>query len=173
VQKYNDVSVELQSIPWRVIVEACVLWLPILFHAFYGLYIWWMGKSNAIGHPWMANWLWVLQRWTGIIALVFIFWHVYLERFVGHGRTSYSDLAAAMSHPGYFAFYIVGITAASFHLGNGLWNFACKWGIAVSARAQRAAGWFGAAVTVALTFVGIAIAIGFRSHWFPLGTYVQ
>jgi hypothetical protein len=43
----------------------------------------------------------------------------------------------------------------------------------VSARAQRAAGWFGAAVTVALTFVGIAIAIGFRSHWFPLGTYVQ
>ena len=39
-----------------------------------------------------------------------------------------------MSHPGYLAFYIVGITAASFHLGNGLWNFACKWGIAVSAR---------------------------------------
>ena len=50
------------------------------------------------------------------------------------------------------------MTAASFHLGNGLWNFACKWGIAVSVRAQRAAGWFGAAVTVALTFVGIAIA---------------
>jgi len=68
VQKYNDVSVELQSIPWRIIVEACVLWLPILFHGFYGIYIWWMGKSNAIGHPWMANWLWVLQRWTGIIA---------------------------------------------------------------------------------------------------------
>ncbi len=88
-------------------------------------------------------------------------------------RTNYQDLADAMSHPGYFGFYIVGITAASFHLGNGLWNFACKWGIAVSARAQRAAGWFGAAVTVALTFVGIAIAIGFRSHWFPLGTYVQ
>jgi len=43
----------------------------------------------------------------------------------------------------------------------------------VSVRAQRAAGWFGAAVTVALTFVGIAIALGFHNHWFPLGMYVQ
>ena len=47
VQKYNEVSVELQSIPWRIVVEACVIWLPILFHGFYGIYIWWMGKSNA------------------------------------------------------------------------------------------------------------------------------
>ena len=139
VQKYNDVSVELQSIPWRIIVEACVLWLPILFHGFYGLYIWWMGKSNAIGHPWMANWLWVLQRWTGIIALIFIFWHVYLERFVGHGRTNYQDLADAMSHPGYFAFYIAGITAATTFaagdflaanctsIASGSWNVASTW----------------------------------------------
>ena len=90
MKKYNEVSVELQSIPWRIIVEAAVLWLPILFHGFYGIYIWWTGKSNAIGHPWMANWLYVLQRWTGMIALVFIFWHVYLERFVGQGRTNYA-----------------------------------------------------------------------------------
>src|SRR6202035_3928811 len=173
VQKYNDVSVELQSIPWRIFVEAAVLWLPLLFHGFYGIYIWWKGKSNALGHPWMANWLYVLQRWTGIIAFIFIGWHLYTERFLGHGVTSYADVQRNMMNPWYVAFYIIGVTASSFHLGNGLWNFACKWGIAVSARAQRAAGWFGAAVTVALTFVGIAIAIGFRSHWFPLGTYVQ
>jgi succinate dehydrogenase / fumarate reductase cytochrome b subunit len=173
VQKYNDVSVELQSIPWRIFVEAAVLWLPLLFHGFYGIYIWWSGKSNAVGHPWMANWLYVLQRWSGIVAFFFIGWHVYTERFVGHGRTNYSDLAAAMSHPWYFAFYIVGVIAVSFHLGNGLWNFACKWGIAVTARSQRAFGWLGAGVTVALTFVGIAIALGFHYHWFPLGTYVQ
>src|SRR5579862_3249884 len=172
-KSYDHVSSELQLIPWRIFVESAVLWLPLLFHSLYGMYIWWKGKSNVLGHPWMSNWMYTLQRWTGMIAFVFIGWHVYTERFVGRGMTAYADVQQSMTSPWFVAFYLIGITAASFHLGNGLWNFACKWGIAVSARAQRAAGWFGAAVTVALTFVGIAIAIGFRSHWFPLGTYVQ
>jgi len=172
-QKYDEVSVELQSIPWRIIVEAAVLWAPILFHGFYGIWIWWRGKSNTFAHPWMSNWMYLLQRWSGIVAFAFIGWHVYMERFAGHGRTNYHDLAEAMSHPWYFAFYIVGVMAASFHLGNGLWNFACKWGIAISARAQRAAAWFGGAVAVVMTFVGIMIAVGFHYGWFPLNGYVK
>jgi succinate dehydrogenase / fumarate reductase, cytochrome b subunit len=172
-KKYDEVSYELQSIPWRIFVEAAVLWLPILFHGFYGIYIWWSGKSNVMGHPWMSNWMYALQRWTGIIAFAFIGWHVWLERFAAHGRTNYVDLARAMGSPTYLAFYVVGVTAASFHLGNGLWNFACKWGITVSAPAQRAAAWFGAAVTVVLTFVGLSIAFGFHYAWFPLSSYVQ
>jgi succinate dehydrogenase / fumarate reductase cytochrome b subunit len=171
--KYNQISAELQSVPWRILIEVIVLWIPILFHGFYGIYIWWKGKTNVLGHPWMANWLFVLQRWSGIIAFAFIGWHVYTERFLGHGVTTYADVARAMSNPWYMAFYIVGVTSASFHLGNGLWNFACKWGIAVTVRAQRAAGWFGAVVTVALTFTGIAIILGFHYSWFPLGGYVQ
>jgi succinate dehydrogenase / fumarate reductase, cytochrome b subunit len=172
-RKYDEVSVELQSIPWRIFVETAVLWLPILFHGLYGIYIWWSGKSNVLGHPWMSNWMYTLQRWSGIVAFVFIGWHVWMERFAGHGRTNYQDLASAMANPTYLAFYIVGVTAASFHLGNGLWNFACKWGITVSPAAQRAAAWLGAAVTVALTFVGICIALGFHNAWFPLNGYVQ
>jgi succinate dehydrogenase / fumarate reductase, cytochrome b subunit len=173
VKSYNNVSSELQLIPWRIFVEAAVLWLPILFHGFYGIYIWWRGKSNVLGHPWMANWLYVLQRWTGIVAFVFIGWHVYTERFVGRGMTAYADLQHNMQNPWYVAFYFIGVTCASFHLGNGLWNFACKWGIAVSVRAQRAAGWFGAAVAVIFTFVGLAIVIGLHYGKFPLGGYVQ
>jgi succinate dehydrogenase / fumarate reductase, cytochrome b subunit len=173
VGKYNDVSRELQQIPWRIIVETCVLFIPILFHGLYGIYIWWAGKSNAIGHPWMANWLYVLQRWTGIIAFVFIGWHLYTERFLGHGVTSYADVQRSMTDPWYLTFYIVGITCASFHLGNGLWNFACKWGIAVSVSAQRAAGLFGAAVAVTFTFIGVAIVVALHYGAFPLGGYVQ
>jgi succinate dehydrogenase / fumarate reductase cytochrome b subunit len=173
VGKYNQVSEELQQIPWRIIVETSVLFIPILFHGLYGIYIWWKGKSNALGHPWMANWLYVLQRWTGIIAFIFIGWHLYTERFLGHGVTSYADVQRNMMNPWYVAFYIVGVTASSFHLGNGLWNFACKWGIAVSANAQRVAGWFGAAVAVTFTVAGVAIVIGLHYAWFPLGGYVQ
>ncbi|MGA7190473.1 MAG: hypothetical protein WBY66_18415, partial [Candidatus Acidiferrales bacterium] len=154
-------------------VEVAVLWLPILFHGFYGIYIWWRGKSNVLGHPWMANWLYVLQRWTGIIAFIFIGGHVYTERFLGHGMTAYADLQHNLRNPLYVTFYVIGVVCASFHLGNGLWNFACKWGIAVSVKAQRAAGWFGAAVAVAFTFVGLAIVIGLHYGMFPLGGYVQ
>jgi succinate dehydrogenase / fumarate reductase, cytochrome b subunit len=173
VDKYNDVSRELQQIPWRIIVETCVVFIPILFHGLYGIYIWWTGKSNAIGHPWMANWLYVLQRWTGLIAFVFIGWHLYTERFLGHGVTTYADVQRNLMNPWYLTFYIVGITCASFHLGNGLWNFACKWGIAVSTTAQRAAGWLGAAVAVAFTFVGVAIVLALHYGAFPLGGYIQ
>jgi succinate dehydrogenase / fumarate reductase cytochrome b subunit len=173
VGKYNQVSEELQQIPWRIIVETCVLFIPILFHGLYGIYIWWKGQSNALGHPWMANWLYVLQRWTGIIAFLFIGWHLYTERFLGHGVTSYADVQRNMMNPWYVAFYIVGVIASSFHLGNGLWNFACKWGIAVSANAQRVAGWFGAAVAIAFTVAGVTIVIGLHYAWFPLGGYVQ
>lgn len=173
VGKYNQVSEELQQIPWRIIVETCVLFIPILFHGLYGIYIWWKGKSNALGHPWMANWLYVLQRWTGIIAFLFIGWHLYTERFLGHGVTSYADVQRNMMNPWYVAFYVVGVIASSFHLGNGLWNFACKWGIAVSANAQRVAGWFGAAVAIAFTVAGVTIVIGLHYAWFPLGGYVQ
>jgi succinate dehydrogenase / fumarate reductase, cytochrome b subunit len=173
VGKYNQVSEELQQIPWRIIVETCVLFIPILFHGLYGIYIWWKGKSNALGHPWMANWLYVLQRWTGIIAFIFIGWHLYTERFLGHGVTSYADVQRNMMNPWYVTFYIVGVIASSFHLGNGLWNFACKWGIAVSANAQRVAGWFGAAVAIAFTVAGVTIVIGLHYAWFPLGGYVQ
>src|SRR2546423_8996578 len=40
-QKYNDVSQELQTIPFRPLVEWVAIFLPILFHGGYGIYIWW------------------------------------------------------------------------------------------------------------------------------------
>jgi succinate dehydrogenase / fumarate reductase cytochrome b subunit len=173
VSKYDEVSRQLQTIPWRILLEALIIWIPILFHGFYGIYIWWKGKSNAWNHSWMSNWMYTLQRWTGIIAFVFIGWHVWTERFLGHGKTTYLDVAHAMANPWYAGFYILGVSAASFHFGNGLWNFCCKWGITVTKRSQRTAAYFGALVAVALTIAGVAVVFGFRYNWFPLGTYAQ
>jgi succinate dehydrogenase / fumarate reductase cytochrome b subunit len=173
VKQYNQTSAELQTIPWRLAVEALVIWLPILFHGFYGIYIWWMGKSNAWNHPWMANWMYTLQRWTGIIAFAFIGWHVYTERFLTHGMSTYAGMAEAMSHPYYVAFYLIGVVASSFHLGNGLWNFSCKWGLTVTQRSQRAAAWFGALVAIIFTVAGVMIVAGFHYNWQPFGSYSQ
>ena len=173
VAKYNEASRELQTIPWRIFVEAAVIWLPILFHGGYGVYVWWKGKSNVSQYPWVSNWMYLLQRWSGLIAFVFIGWHVYVERFMTHGKSTFADVEHVLRNPYYLGFYILGIVASSFHLGNGLWNFLCKWGLAATARSQRAAGYLGAVVAVAFSLVGVAIALGIRYNWHPFEFYAQ
>jgi succinate dehydrogenase / fumarate reductase, cytochrome b subunit len=172
-QKYNYISGKLQTIPWRVPIELLFIWLPILFHGGYGIYIWWKGKSNALAHPWMANWLYTLQRWSGIVAFVYIGWHVYTERFLTQGKSTYAGVAQSMHNPYYAAFYVIGVVASAFHLGNGIWNFSCKWGITVTPRAQRAAGYVGAAVAIALMVLGVATVAGFWFNWRPFEFYTQ
>jgi succinate dehydrogenase cytochrome b subunit len=171
-EKFTYICQKLETVPWRLPLEILFIWSPILFHGFYGLYIWWSGKSNALSHPWMANWMYVLQRWTGILAFLFIGYHVWTERFLSHGKTTYDDIARALSDPLIVAVYVFGILAASFHLGNGLWNFACKWGIAVTQRSQHAAAWFGALVAIAFSVVGVTIIAGFHFHWTPFDGYL-
>ncbi|MGH9699041.1 MAG: succinate dehydrogenase [Candidatus Acidiferrales bacterium] len=171
--KYNYIAGKLETIPWRVPVELLFIWLPLLFHAFYGLYIWWKGQSNALGHPWMANWMYVLQRWTGIALFFYIGWHVWVERFATGGITTYAAVARDMQNPWYISFYVIGVLAASFHLGNGLWNFACKWGLAVTPRSQRAAACLGALVGIAFSVIGLFIIVGFHFQWTPFDTYLQ
>src|SRR3977135_2995418 len=67
-EKYDAVSNDLQTIPFRLFVEWGRIFLPLLFHAGYGIYIWLRGKSNLSAYPWVGNWLYTFQRWTGLIA---------------------------------------------------------------------------------------------------------
>jgi succinate dehydrogenase / fumarate reductase cytochrome b subunit len=120
----------------------------------------------------MKNWFYILQRYTGLIAFAFIGWHVYMERFLTHGKSDYEGVARTFENPYYLALYVVGILAASFHLGVGIWNFVCKWGIASTAGAQRAAGRLGAIVAVSFGIVGIMIVLCFRLNWHPFGKYL-
>src|SRR5262249_4441101 len=60
-EKYNEVSRELQTIPFRPLVEFAVIVLPILFHGGYGVYIWLRGKSNVSQYPWVGNWMYTLS----------------------------------------------------------------------------------------------------------------
>src|SRR5260370_9031681 len=166
-RRYNETSQELQTIPFRVLAEWAFIFLPILFHGGYGIYIWLRGESNIVQYPWMKNWLYTFQRYTGVIAFAYIGWHVYTQRWVTHGMSTYGEVAQQMRNPWAFAFMVVGVVATSFHLALGIWNFLCKWGLAATARAQRAAGQFGAAVGVIFSLVGILIVASFRYNWHP------
>jgi succinate dehydrogenase / fumarate reductase cytochrome b subunit len=172
VEKYNQASRDLQLIPWRIFVEAAVIWLPILYHGGYGVYVWWKGQANVSQYPWVGNWVYTLQRYTGLIAFAFIGWHVWTERFLTHGKSTFADVEHALQNPYYFGFYLLGIVSASFHLGSGLWNFLCKWGLAATSRAQRAAGYLGAAVAIVFAVIGVIIVVSIRLNIHPLSTYL-
>ena len=156
--KYNSVSQELQTIPFRPFVELFLIALPILFHGGYGVYIWLDGKSNVSQYP--------------LVAFVYIGWHVYTERWLTHGRSTYDTVYNDLQNPWYLAFFVVGILASSFHLGVGIWNFLCKWGLAATVRAQRAAGQLGAVVGISFGVIGILILISFRFDWHPFSSYI-
>jgi succinate dehydrogenase / fumarate reductase cytochrome b subunit len=173
IDKYNTTSRELQTIPFRVFVEAAVIWLPILYHGGYGVYIWLRGKSNVSDYPWVGNWLYTLQRYTGLIAFAYIGWHVYVERFLTHGKSLYADMEHTLENPYALAFTAIGVVASSFHLGIGIWNFLCKWGLAATVQAQRAAGRLGLLVGVTFSLVGILILVSFRLNWHPFEFYTK
>jgi succinate dehydrogenase / fumarate reductase, cytochrome b subunit len=170
--RYNETSQELQTIPFRIFVEWAFIFLPILYHGGYGVYIWLHGKSNVSQYPWVKNWLYSLQRYTGLIAFAYIGWHLYTERWLTHGKSTYAEVALLLQNPWALAFMVVGILASSFHLGVGIWNFLCKWGLAATARAQRAAGQLGVFVGCTFGLVGVLIILSFRLNWHPFAFYL-
>lgn len=172
-ERYNWISYELQTIPWRVAVEWLVIYLPLLYHSLYGFVIWSHGRSNVWRYRYVANWMYVLQRWTGLLAFLFIGWHVYTERILTAGKSTYADVATTLANPLYFGFYVVGVLATSFHFGNGLWQFANKWGLAVGPQAQRRMAWVGLVVGTGFAVVGLLIVIGLHTQWRPFEFYAR
>ena len=71
----------LNSLPMVRVLEWVFIFLPILYHGLYGVWIWLRGKSNIVYYPWAGNWMYVAQRWTGLIAILYIGQHVYRQRF--------------------------------------------------------------------------------------------
>ena len=132
----------LANLPLVFFLELFGIWLPILFHALYGFYIWYRGDGNTVAYPWSGNWMYTAQRWTGGIAFVYIVWHVYTMRFLGddlhaHPELSFGKVQAEVIHPWLFLFYVVGLVAASWHFAYGIWLFSAKWGIVSGDKAQK------------------------------------
>ena len=133
----------LGSLPMVLFLEAFGIWLPILFHGGYGLVIWWRGESNVRDYPWTGNWMYTLQRWTGIIAFAYIAWHTWHLRFAGidlhaHPGASFGKVQSELLDTWWGGpAYMVGLIAASWHLAYGIWLFCAKWGITVGEKARK------------------------------------
>ena len=156
----------LSSFPFVVGLELFGIWLPILYHALYGFYIWYRGESNVADYPWAGNWMYNAQRWTGAIAFFYMVWHTWHLRFTGihllsHPDAAFGKVQAEFQSPWAVAFYAAGIVCASWHFAYGLWLFAAKWGITTGDAARRRFGYVCLAIGLLFVTVGAATMYSF------------
>jgi succinate dehydrogenase / fumarate reductase, cytochrome b subunit len=159
----------LASLPLVPILELFGIWLPILFHALLGFYIWFQGDGNVSSYPWSGNWMYTLQRWTGGIAFIYIVWHTYTMRFTGvdlheYPGASFGKVQGEVFSTPLFLFYVVGLLAAAWHFSYGIWLFCAKWGVTTGEKAQKRL------LVVCMVFfflmsgAGLASLTSFRTH---------
>ncbi|MDQ1144824.1 MAG: succinate dehydrogenase cytochrome b558 subunit [Bacillus sp. (in: firmicutes)] len=162
-ESFNKAAGFMGSLPFRIVLETVIIYLPLLFHAIYGLYIAFTAKSNVKRFGFFRNWMFMLQRVTGVITLIFITWHVWQTRVAAAfgAEVSYDMMHNILTSPFMFVFYLVGILSAIFHFANGLWSFLVSWGITVSPRSQVISTYVTVGVFVVLSFIGIQTLIEF------------
>ncbi len=158
----------LSGFPFVVGLELFGIWLPILYHALYGFYIWYRGESNVAEYPWTGNWMYNSQRWTGAIAFFYMVWHTWHLRFSGihilsHPASAFGKVQLEFQNPLAVAFYALGIFCASWHFAYGLWLFAAKWGITTGDAARRRFGYVCFAVGLLFMLVGAVTMYSFLS----------
>ena len=152
-----------RTIPFQIAVEAAVLWIPITYHAIYGLIITATAKPND--YPYVRNYQYTMQRITGILAFLFIGFHVFSTRayFYATGvETNYMRMHSFMMNPLILTTYLVGTLACVYHLTNGIFTFSITWGLAVGPGAQRLVNRACVALFVILAVASVAILLAFR-----------
>ena len=169
---FNKAVSDLQSIPYIIFIEVGGIFIPLIYHAVYGLFITWEARPNNLAYPYPRNWFFTIQRLTGLILFFFILFHVLNFRFgmipglnersVAHyPNEAFEIVASEFAIPWVFALYVVGIFSTVWHLANGLWLFLVDWGVVIGERAQRLTGYACVGIGAALFFVGLNSAVAF------------
>lgn len=157
---YNAQVKFLVGLPLVQVLEWTFIYIPILYHGAYGVYIWWRGDSNVLQFGWFGNWLYSAQRYTGLVTFAYIVFHTWEQRFSGTHLLSHPDAAFNKVHQSLqrgwvVGFYVIGITFACFHLAYGMWLFGCKWGITPGERAQQWSGYICTVFGAGLAALGL------------------
>lgn len=176
-ERHFDEHVQwIHSMPWLLAIEIVFIFLPIAFHAGYGVVIALQGRPNHAAYPYMDNWRYTLQRVTAWILIVFIAAHLLHFRFAHwFGAPEYKD-----ANPYFFAFtavgfeawlpmwtwivvYLIGLTAAVFHLCNGIVTFCITWGIVIGDESRKRVSVVAGGLAVLLMAWGLASLYAFTT----------
>lgn len=142
---------KIHSLPFLLAIEMSFIFLPIIVHTIYGIYVMKNGKPNVGSYGYVKNWFYVLQRVSAVALILFIVFHVggmfgwfeglgawwHKLTFEPHGNAFDSTVRHVQASPILsLVVYPLGVIAGTFHLANGFWTAAIAWGLTVSHKAQ-------------------------------------
>jgi len=170
--EFNTAVQDLQQIPYILLIEIGGIFIPLIYHAVYGIVISVEMRPNNLYYPYARNWFYTIQRLTGFILFFFITFHVLNFRFglfpglnhlsvARNPEQAFQIVAREFRMVPIFIVYVIGITATVWHLANGIWLFLVDWGIAIGERAQKIAGYACLGFGIVLLAVGINAAVAF------------
>jgi succinate dehydrogenase / fumarate reductase, cytochrome b subunit len=133
------------------------------------------------------NWMYFLQRLSGVIVLGFIVFHLIQFRFMSegafkethlappakvieaiaykgsayHSYNPYGVIRGGLQNPLVQGIYLVGLLATAFHFANGLWSFCVTWGITIGRRSQLIMSYATMAIFLGVAAFGIYAFTGF------------
>ncbi|MCR4443069.1 MAG: succinate dehydrogenase [Peptococcaceae bacterium] len=160
---FNQAVKYLHSIPFLWALELFLIALPLSCHALLGIIIALQAVNSPVKYRYMRNWMFYLQRISGLIMFSFLIYHLLNLKFNPRlaGLAMYEKVVAQFSSPGGIIIYALGLACALFHFTNGLWGFAVNWGIITGPRAQKIFGSFTIALFLIASFFGFRIMFAF------------
>ncbi len=166
---YAKQVVFLNSLPLVRVLEWGLIFIPLLFHALYGVFIAFRGRINVNVYPWASNWMYLSQRVTGLIAFAYILQHVIRQRFMGVQLPECPGMAFAkvqheLSNPWMLAIYVIAMIATTWHFAYGIWLFAAKWGITPGDKARHRFGLVCTGVGMVLCVMGLMSIFAVVNH---------
>ena len=157
---------KIHSLPFLPLVEWVFIYLPIIYHTVYGIWITITGQPNVQNYPYAKNIFYVLQRISALVIVLFILFHVLSLKYGLFGQSVSFDHTRALGTVGrhydhwwVWIVYPLGILASCYHLANGFWTAGITWGLTVSAGAQRRWGYFSAGLFVVTLGCGLAALV--------------
>src|SRR5271156_3542161 len=150
----------LNGLPLVRLLEWAFIFIPLAFHAGYGVFIAFRGRVNVNVYPWAGNWMYLMQRVTGLIAFAYIIQHVWRQRFSGvslpeHPGAAFAKVQHELANPWMLAIYVIAMIATTWHFSYGIWLFAAKWGITPGDKARKKFGWVCGLGGAALCLMGL------------------
>jgi succinate dehydrogenase / fumarate reductase, cytochrome b subunit len=162
---------KIHDLPLLWAIEWMFIFLPIIFHTLYGIYITVTGQPNTGSYPYKKNVFYLLQRLSAIVIVLFMVFHVLSLKYGGFNwinpqlqfdphrasATVHQHMTVSWFIP--WVIYPLGITASCYHLANGFWTAAITWGLTVSAGSQRRWGLACAGLFVLTMILGFTALI--------------